>query len=152
MTASNTAEDAWELAINTITKGLNLMFTNDFDGSEVTFKEGMERGAPAHKDDFDARGVCAYLYSLISLGKGVASFSDDQLSECLTRLKKAEKLTNLDKDWIGKKGVRGLCILSVGLIELVEHSYVKVLMLYCIDCIMFLMEPDLGCCNRCVHT
>lgn len=64
-------------------------------------------------------------YALLAMSKGIASLSDDQLSQCLERLRLALRLTKLDKDWIGRKGVKGLCMLAIGLIELLEQAFIK---------------------------
>eukprot|EP00511_Aplanochytrium_stocchinoi_P000653 CAMPEP_0204825048 /NCGR_PEP_ID=MMETSP1346-20131115/3021_1 /ASSEMBLY_ACC=CAM_ASM_000771 /TAXON_ID=215587 /ORGANISM="Aplanochytrium stocchinoi, Strain GSBS06" /LENGTH=668 /DNA_ID=CAMNT_0051952541 /DNA_START=1 /DNA_END=2007 /DNA_ORIENTATION=+ len=65
------------------------------------------------------------LYSLLSAAKGIGSLTNDQLVQCHERLIKAERLASSGEDWVGKHGIRGLCLISMGLVELLQHSYVR---------------------------
>eukprot|EP00924_Labyrinthula_sp_SR-Ha-C_P016220 augustus_masked-scaffold_52-processed-gene-0.42-mRNA-1 protein AED:0.15 eAED:0.15 QI:0/-1/0/1/-1/1/1/0/664 len=126
----NESEEAavrWKQDIDLIHKGMKELLTNDFSTSEKTFEQGMNCSPPDRSipDARDIRGVFAMLQALVSAAEGVISMSDDQLSLCYTKLLEADKLAQSGADWLGKKAIRGLCLISIGLLELIERKYLK---------------------------
>ncbi len=116
----------WEEDIELMEEAVQSLFVNDLEKSESLLKKGMNKDAPALKSgDKDIRGSFALVYALVSLMKGIATFSDDTLKECAVRLREADSLAAQDVNWAGKKVVRGVCTLEMGVIEFLERSIYK---------------------------
>jgi len=111
----------WDADMDRIFQGIKELFTNQFDAAEMTLKEGT-LVVPAIGER-DLRGAFALTYALVSVMKGVATFADDQLKECEERLKVADALASKDVNWIGKKVVRGICTITIGVIQLLAGSW-----------------------------
>jgi len=108
-----------------IHKAVHELFTNRFEQSEKTLQEGMERSPSQIQGDHDLRGAFALIYALVSVMRGIATFADDQLIECESRLKRADELACKDDAWVGRKVVRGICTIQIGVIQILQQSYVK---------------------------
>jgi len=119
-------EIKWEEDMKRLYHSQDLLFLNKYDEAEEVMRQGMEAKKPSKGSDVrDVRSVFGMLYALLSASKGIANLSDDQLSQCHDRLVVAERLAVQGEDWVGKHGIRGLCLISMGLVELLQHSYVK---------------------------
>jgi len=123
------SEALWQEDMNKMALGTRLLFLNDFDGAETMFLSGMKNDrsgtVAADGEVRDVRGAFALEYALVSVIRGVASLADDQLDECLERLWYAEELASNDSEWIGKSMVRGIVTLVGGVIQCLQHSFVK---------------------------
>mmetsp|Transcript_8809 Transcript_8809/g.16447 ORF Transcript_8809/g.16447 Transcript_8809/m.16447 type:complete len:722 (+) Transcript_8809:287-2452(+) len=122
------AERLWKEDMAKMQLGTRLLFINDFQGAETVFHNGMNNvreGDDKVEGLRDLRGAFALQYALVSVIKGVASLANDQLDECLQRLWHAEELSSKDSEWLGKSVVRGICTLMGGVIQVLQHSFVK---------------------------
>ncbi len=73
----------------------------------------------------DTRGAFALVYAVVGLFRGVMSLANDQLHECLGRLREAERLAALDTPWVGRKVVRGVGVLLTGLVQVLQHEVIR---------------------------
>ena len=100
-----------------------LVFTNRVADAEALLLGEMGKTSA---DGPDLRGACGVLLAFISASSGIGSLNHAHFMDCLSKFRAASKLAKHDKDSVGKKAVKGLCLLSIGLIELVEHMFLKV--------------------------
>jgi len=108
--------------------GQKLLFINDFQGAESVFSSGVmrKRNGVGEKEGLrDLRGAFALMHAFTAVLKGVASLADDQLAECLERLWNADALAAEEKEWLGRSLVRGLCTLMGGIIQCLQHNFIK---------------------------
>lgn len=140
------ARASWDASMAAIEEGTRLYLTNDFVKAEQVFRAGMggtgvnaSSGAGQEENDEDepdqgvsddlaardVRGAFALNYAMVHLLRGVASLSNDQLDECLSRLWEADRLASLDTNWVGKKIIRGVCTLCAGIVLCLQHNLVR---------------------------
>eukprot|EP00947_MAST-08B_sp_MAST-8B-sp1_P000601 g601.t1 len=118
----------WQDFMDQMNHGTSLLFVNKYADAEEVFKKGMEwsdgraRSKPGERD---LRSAFALEWALVSVVKGMASLSNDQLDECLARLWTCDALAQKAEAWVGRKVVRGICVLQAGMIQLMQHSFVK---------------------------
>ena len=72
-----------------------------------------------------SRSAFALEWALVSVVKGMASLNNDQLDECLERLWTCDALAQKADVWVGRKVVRGICVLCAGMVQIMQKSYVK---------------------------
>jgi len=119
-------DDRWARDMFLMRSATSALFKNDIELSEKLLEEGFNSDpATLEKGERDIRGSFALVYALVALMKGIASFSDDSLRDCGIRLRAADELAAKDANWIGKKVVRGICTLCIGLIDLLERKLVS---------------------------
>ncbi|CAK9023892.1 Tetratricopeptide repeat protein 39A (TPR repeat protein 39A) [Durusdinium trenchii] len=110
-------------------EGIRLLFTNDFQKAEETFREGSQRERPrirpANDSTRDTRGVFALIYTMVSFMFGLLSFANDQLDECLTRVWTAESLLLEDAPWVGQKMLLGMVYLIAGVVQAAKNAWLK---------------------------
>ena len=93
--------------------------------ASVSLKSIAEEEGEAKSGCKDLRGAFALQLALVSVIKGAASLANDQLDECLQRLWEADELAKEGEDWIGRAVVRGVTTLMGGVIQCLQHSFVK---------------------------
>lgn len=107
-------------------KANQLAFTNRTAAAEALLAEGIQSPPPNTSGATDLRGAFGVLDALVAGSSGLGSLDYAHFTDCLGKFRTAAKLAKHDKDWIGRKAVKGLCYLAIGLIELVEHMFIKV--------------------------
>eukprot|EP00510_Aplanochytrium_minuta_P001599 CAMPEP_0184020794 /NCGR_PEP_ID=MMETSP0954-20121128/9552_1 /TAXON_ID=627963 /ORGANISM="Aplanochytrium sp, Strain PBS07" /LENGTH=747 /DNA_ID=CAMNT_0026302705 /DNA_START=200 /DNA_END=2440 /DNA_ORIENTATION=+ len=95
------------------------------NNSIVNGEHTQSNGTPLPDEGKDLRGAFAALYALVSMAKGITSLASEELDECERRLGIAEELTIKGEDWIGKTVLRGIISLSLGVVQIAQHSFVK---------------------------
>ena len=94
----------WNDDIELLRHGITCLFNNKLDDAEDTFKIGKEKVFNELDGDHDMRDSFALVYALVLVLKGIGSLSQDQLTECVVRLKDADSISCSIKDnWVGKK-------------------------------------------------
>ena len=73
----------------------------------------------------DLRGAFALNYAIVSVLRGIASLSDDQLAECESRLWEAKALAEKDTNWIGRRVVVGVAQLTAGIVQVLQQKFVR---------------------------
>ena len=73
----------------------------------------------------DLRGAFALNYAIVSVLRGIASLSDDQLAECEKRLWEAKALAEKDTNWIGRRVVVGVTMLSAGIVQVLQQKFMR---------------------------
>jgi len=117
----------WQAKMEQMKYGTGLVLVNKLTEAETALREGMEDEQALLSGERDIRAGFALQYALAAVTRGVASLSNDQLSECLERLWHADKLCvdSPDEHWVGKDVIRGACTLAGGVIQILQHSFVK---------------------------
>ncbi|CAK9087038.1 unnamed protein product [Durusdinium trenchii] len=122
-------DDQLQRDMNALQEGIRLLFTNDFQKAEETFREGSQRERPrirpANDSTRDTRGVFALIYTMVSFMFGLLSFANDQLDECLTRVWTAESLLLEDAPWVGQKMLLGMVYLIAGVVQAAKNAWLK---------------------------
>jgi len=103
---------------------LRLLLTNQLAAADAFWaaaidSAGAERARAA--GEHDPRGAFQFVGALTAFLHGVATLENDQLSQAGERLKHADELIDADSDWAGKTVLKGLCMLLVGMVQVLQH-------------------------------
>lgn len=120
-------DDQLQRDMKALQEGIRLLFTNDFQKAEDTFRDGSKRDRPlpANGTVRDTRGAFALIYTMVSFMFGLLSFANDQLDECLTRVWTAESLLLEDAPWVGQKMLLGMVYLIAGVVQAAKNAWLK---------------------------
>ncbi|CAJ1460344.1 unnamed protein product [Effrenium voratum] len=126
--ATQEPDDQLTRDMTALQEGIRLLFTNDYQGAEDTFRQGSQRPRPPPLPDGtirDTRGAFALIYTMVSFMFGLLSFANDQLDECLARVWTAESLLLEDGPWVGQKMLLGMVYLIAGVVQAAKNAWLK---------------------------
>ncbi|KAF4669397.1 hypothetical protein FOL47_002557 [Perkinsus chesapeaki] len=121
----------WVEELTRLKEGTACVFLNKFDDAERIFRGGIFVNSeyemlPVPKHGHDLRPAYAFQWALASLLDGMASFANDQLDDCLSRVWLTEKLAAESPDqWVGQRFLRGMCYMFGGIVQILQQSFVK---------------------------
>lgn len=119
----------WQKDVAVLHEAVSLMFRNRFQEAEdkidAASVEVEGRTLDFAAGDHDMRGMFAVTRAILSLLNGVVCLQRDQLDIVLVRLKDAEEKMGFDREWAGKKLYSGACILTIGVIQLMQLSLAR---------------------------
>ncbi|EER12553.1 conserved hypothetical protein [Perkinsus marinus ATCC 50983] len=121
----------WAVELEKLRRGTACVFLNQFEEAEKIFRSGIFANSeydmlPVPAQGHDLRPAYAFQWALASLLDGLASFANDQLDDCLSRVWLTEKLAGESPDqWIGQRFLRGMCYMFGGIVQILQQSFVK---------------------------
>ncbi|KAF4656277.1 hypothetical protein FOZ61_007057 [Perkinsus olseni] len=125
------AAKLWAAELDKLRRGTACVFLNKFEEAEKIFRSGIFANSeydmlPVPARGHDLRPAYAFQWALASLLDGLASFANDQLDDCLSRVWLTEKLAAESPDqWVGQRFLRGMCYMFGGIVQILQQSFVK---------------------------
>jgi hypothetical protein len=117
--------ERWDTDMAKMNEGITRLFLNDFKEAETIFLKGMDDDSGRKSDEHDLRGAFGLNYGLAAVIRGISTLSNDQLDECQERMWEADRLASEGDKWIGQDICRGICTALGGLIQIMQHNFLK---------------------------